>query len=257
MKVNRLFELECFQDLNQYKYIHPFYQTNRGHIIISGGKESQNDYILGYILRRIPSQYGYKELKILMYSKSIKENQYPKLNKYYKKSIISTRDDLMSLLLWVKKTMNNRYKLFRKLKTKDIFSFNKKVVEQEINKRFIPYMLLVIHEIPETDDVKNDSINDLIHEIIIKSRAAGIHVIVTSSTIIDSLSPVLKHNMDGIISQVDTIEKSKILVGNDEATKIKINEVMIHECLTGKNTKYILFEEPENRQLLHKLKKND
>jgi len=253
MKANTLIELECFQDLNKNKYIHPFYQTNKGHLIISGDLKSQNDYILGYILRRIPSQYSNIELKILMYSKSINESQYPKLSEYFKKPIISTRDDLMSLLIWVKKTMNNRYKLFRELKAKDNFAFNERVVKQEINKRIIPYLLLIIHEVPETKEVENDSIHDLIHQIIIKSRAAGIHLIATSSIIINSISPVFKHNMDGIISMVDTIEKSKILVGSDDAKKIKSNEVMIHRCLTGKNTKLTLFDEPEKRLLLHKL----
>lgn len=251
MRINQLFQLECFQDFNKYKYIHPFYQTNRGHLIISGDLESQNDYILGYILRRIPSQYSNREVKILIYSNYINESQYPKLNKYFKKPIITTRDDLLLLLLWVKKTMDHRYKLFRELKAKDIFTFNEKVAKQEINKRFIPYLLLIIHELPVTDDIKIDPSIDLIHQIILKSRAAGIHVIATSSAIMNSISPVFKHNMDGIISKVDTIEKSKLLVGSDEAMKIKTNEVMVHECLTGKNSKYVLFDEPEKRPLLH------
>lgn len=252
MNINQLFKLECFQDLNKYKYIHPFYQTNHGHLIIAGDIKSQNDYILGYILRRIPSQYSNIELKIVMYSKSINISLYSNLKKYFKKPIINNKDDLMSLMLWIKKTMNNRYKLFREVKTKDIFTYNEKVVNQEINKRFMPYLLLIIHEVPETDDVKNDPIIDLIHQIILKSRAVGIHVIATSSTIINSICPVFKHNMDGIIFKVDTNEKSKLLVGDDEAMKIKSNEIMIHECLTGKKTKYTIFDEPNIRTLLHK-----
>ena len=49
-----------FQDLDKNKYIHPFHQTNRGHLIIAGDQQFKNDYILGYILRRLPNQYNEK-----------------------------------------------------------------------------------------------------------------------------------------------------------------------------------------------------
>lgn len=256
MNGNRPFELECFQDLYKNKYVHPFYKTNRGHLIITGDDQYKNDYILGYILRNIPKQYNYKDLKILMYSLSINENNYPDIIKYFKKPIINSRDQLLSLLLWVKKTMNNRYALFRIMKTKDIYAFNQKAINKEINKRSLSHLLVIIHEIPQTDDVKNDPINNLIHEIVLKSRAAGIHLIVISSTIINSISPVLKHHMDGIISKVDSIEKSKTLIGSNEATKIESYEVMVHESLTGMNTSYQLFNKPEARLLLHRLYKS-
>lgn len=256
MNVNQLFELECFQDQNKNKYIHPFHQTNRGHLIISGDNQVKNDYILGYILRRIPCQHNYKNLKILMYSLSINENQYPELMKHFKKPIINSRNQLLSLLLWVKKTMNNRYTLFRKMKAKDIYTFNQKATNKEINKRPLTNLLVIIHEIPQTDDIKNDPINDLIHTIVLKSRAAGIHVIITSSTIKNSISPVLKHHMDGIVFTVDSIAKSKILIGSDEATQIKPNEVMVHENLKGKNIIYKLFDKTEARLLLNELNRS-
>ena len=74
MNKNQLFKLECFQDLDKNKYVHPFYQTNRGHLIISGDQKYKNDYILGYILRRIPDQYNDREMKIIMHSSSIDES---------------------------------------------------------------------------------------------------------------------------------------------------------------------------------------
>lgn len=256
MNVNQLFELECFQDLNKNKHIQPFHLTNRGHLMISGDMQHKNDYILGYILRRIPYQHNHRSLKILMYSLSINENHYPELEKYFKKPIINSRDQLLSLLLWVKKTMDDRYSLFREMKAKDIYVFNQKSNNKEINKKSLPHLLVIIHETPQTNDMKNDPINNLIHEIVLKSRASGIHFIVTSSKIINSISSVLKHNMDGIISKVDSIEKSKILIGSNEATKIKPNEVMVHESLLNKNNRYQLFDElkTKSRILLSKEK---
>lgn len=254
MSANHLFELECFQDLIKNKYIHPFYKTNRGHLIIAGDNQYKNNYILDYILRRIPYQYNPKDLKILMFSLSINQNHNPKLIKYFKKPIINSRDQLFSLLLWIKNTMNKRYHLFRKLKAKDIYIFNQKAVNKEINKRSLPHILFIIHEIPQTDEMKNDPINNLIHTIVLKARAAGIHLIVTSSTILYSISPVLKHHMDGIIFKVDTEEKSKILIGSDEAMKIKMNEVMIHENLSHSIKIFTLIEESKTRKYIKDLK---
>jgi hypothetical protein len=254
MNANQMFELECFQDFIKNKYIHPFYKTNRGHLIIAGDNQYKNNYILGYILRHIPYQYNSKDLKIFMYSMSINQNHYPELIKYFKKPIINSRDQLLSLLLWVKNTMNKRYSLFRKLKAKDIYIFNQKAINKEINKRSLPHILFIIHEIPQTDDKKNDPVNNLIHDIIIKSRAAGIHLIMASSNIMNSINPLLKHHMDGIIFKVDTEEKSKILIGSDEAMKIKINEVMIHENLSHSIKIFTLIEESKTRKYIKDLK---
>ncbi len=250
MNLNKPFELECFQDVSKNKYIHPFYKTNRGHLMIAGDDQYKNDYILGYILRNIPRQYHHKDLKILMYSISIIENDYPSLTKYFKKPIINTRVQLLSLLLWVKKTMENRYTLFLETKAKDIYFFNQKATNKDINKRPLSHLLIIIHEIPKSDDMKNDPINNLIHEIVIKSRASGIHLIITSSNILNSISPVLKHHMDSIICKINNIEKGKTLISNVELANIKLNEVMVHECLTGKYTIYQLLDEPEKRTLL-------
>jgi DNA segregation ATPase FtsK/SpoIIIE-like protein len=247
MHTNQLFKLECFQDLDKNKYVHPFYQTNRGHLIISGDQQYKNDYVLSYILRRIPDQYKYKEMKIIMHSLSIGESNYPMLTKYLKKPTTNTKEQLMSSLLRVRKAMNDRYKTFYEEKAKDIYAFNQKVINKETNKRFLPHLLVIVHEVPQTDNIKNDRINDLIHEIVIKSRAAGIHMIITSSTIKESISPVLKYHMDAIVFKVDSSEKSKILIGDDEATKIKSNELMVHESLKNKNTIYKLLDVAEKR----------
>lgn len=247
MHTNQLFKLEMFQDLDKNKYIHPFHQTNRGHLIIAGDQQFKNDYILGYILRRLPNQYNEKEVKIIMHSSLIGESDSPMLEKYLKKPISQSKEQLVALLIWVKKNMDNRYKTFYREKTKDIYVFNQKVINKQIKKRVLPPLLIIIHEVPQTDDIKIDPINNLIHEIVIKSRAAGIHMIITSSIIKNSISPVLKHHMDGIIFTVDSNEKSKILIGDDEATKIKSNELMVHESLTGHNVIYKILEEPEKR----------
>lgn len=247
MYTNELFKLECFQALDKTKYVHPFHQTNRGHLIIAGDHQFKNDYILGYILRRLPNQYNEKEVKIIMHSLSTGEIDYPMLEKYLKKPISQSKEQLIALLTWVRKTMNNRYKIFNTEKAKDIYAFNQKVIDKKIKKRFLPHLLILIHEVPQTDDIKNDPINKLIHEIIQKSRASGIYLIITSSTIRESISPILKYHMDGIIFTVDSIQKSKILIGDDVATKIKPGEMMIHENMTNKNTIFNLLDDGDRR----------
>ncbi len=249
MNTNQLFKLECFQDLDKKKYVHPFYQINRGHLIISGDQKYKNDYILGYILRRIPDQYNHKEMKIIMHSSSIDENNYPMLNKYLKNPISHSKEELMSILLWVKKVMNNRYKTFYVEKTKDIYAYNQKVINKEIKKTVLPHLFVIIHEVPQADRIKNDQIINLIHEIVIKSRASGIHMIITSSMIKESISPLLKYHMDAIVFTVDSMEKSKILIGSDEATQISPYEVMVHESLTNKNTIYRLIDDSKRNFL--------
>lgn len=247
MHTNQLFKLEMFQDLDKNKYIHPFHQTNRGHLIIAGDHQFKNDYILGYILRRLPNQYNEKEVKIIMHSSSIGEIDYPMLEKYLKKPISQSKEQLIALLKWVRKTMNNRYKIFNTEKAKDIYAFNQKVLDKKIKKRCLPHLLILIHEVPQTDDIANDPINKLIHEIIQKSRASGIHLIISSSTIRESISPILKYHMDGIIFTVDSVQKSKILIGNGAATKIKPGKMMIRENMTDKNTIFKLFDDRDKR----------
>jgi hypothetical protein len=252
-KANKPFELKCFKDIQSKNYIHSFHQSNHGHLMIAGDFTTHIDYLLDSILKRIPLTYTQQDIKLVMYSKTYVIHEHSPLNKYLKTSIFETSETLLSKLKWLKKTMNNRYKTFNEYKAKDIFTFNGKVMNKEINKRWIPYLFVVIHEFPQKSDSNSDAIHDLMHTITLKSRASGIHILLTSSMIMESINPIFKYNMDGIYFKVESIESSHLLNGYNAVYELNTNQVIVRDSLSRYCNKYTLFEEPKKRILLHSL----
>ena len=236
---NLNFEIECFKDINNHQYIHPFYKSNQGHLFLSGDRASMIDYVLKNMIRDVVSRYYEHELKIIIYSTSIEENSFLGLNKYLKVPIIKKPDELIEQLKKIKKKMMNRYKSFRQNKSRDIKTFNTKALNLEINHRYMPYILLVIHEMPSSKE-HFYNINSLVYDIVQQSRAAGIHVILSTILAKETMSPLLKYNMNGIIFRIESILNAKTLLEKRYekiANELKVSEVLVYEN-AGKNTVY-------------------
>ncbi|RJX27645.1 MAG: hypothetical protein C4537_00395 [Acholeplasma sp.] len=208
------FEIECFKDVNNNHYVHPFYKPNHGHLFLSGDHTSMIDYILKNIIRNAVNGFHERELKMIIYSTSIKEHSYSGLIKYLKVPIIERSEELIEQLSKLKKMMMNRYKTFRQNKSRDIKSYNTKVLNSEITHRYMPCVLFVIHEMPSSNEYL-ETINGLVYDITQQSRAAGIHVILSTASAKDTMSPLLKYNFDGIITKIESIESSKILLSKE------------------------------------------
>lgn len=241
-KQNKKLELECFVDVNKYKPIHQFHMSAHGHLFVSGDLAYSGDYVLKHMINDAISKHNAQEMKIIMFSQSMDQDTFPKFKKYLKTPIINTTEDLFNQLTLLKKMMLNRYKTFRNFKAKDIYAFNGKILNLEIKKRYLPYVLLIIHEMPHALDPINDPINILIHEITLQSRAASIHVILSTTSAIKSMSPVLKYHMDGIIFKIDSQESDLVLVEKRKEHKpseLDNNEAMIYDNI-GSNAVYKL-----------------
>lgn len=225
------FEIECFKDVDNHQYIHPFYKPCHGHLFLSGDQASMIDDVLINIFQNAVNRYHEQELMIIIYSTSIEEKKIPDLNKYLKSLIINQPEDLIEQLGKIKKMMNNRYKSFLQNKSRDIKAFNTKVLNSEINHRYMPYILFVIHEMPSSKE-HVETINSLVYDIVQQSRACGIHIILSTTSAKGTMSPLLKYNMDGIIFQIELIQNTKILLGKQNekaASELKANEVLIYD----------------------------
>jgi hypothetical protein len=249
---NLNFEIECFKDVNNNHYIHPFYKSNQGHLFLSGDRASMIDYILKNMIRDVVSRYYEQELKIIIYSTSIEEKSFLGLNKYLKVPIIKKSDELIEQLNMIKKKMMNRYKSFRQNKSRDIKTFNTKVLNLEINHRYMPYILLVIHEMPSSKE-HFDTTNSLVYDITQQSRAAGIHVILSTTLAKETMSPLLKYRMDGIITRIESVENAKVLLGKERAQLAKdIKPGSLILCENLGNVQKFIITNSESRVMLHK-----
>ena len=107
------------------------------------------------------------------------------LENYLRKPIVHTEIDLLELLRWVKKTLSIRYR--RTYHSRDIYAFNLKVKNKEINKRLLSPLMIIIDDMPKLDDPNSHLISKLIIEIAQQSRAAGIHLVISTINVQSSL----------------------------------------------------------------------
>ncbi len=252
---SKLFELECFVDISNDKYIHPFFKPTHGHLIISGDGTYFVDYILIHMIKDGITRYSVQEMKIVLYSKTKIEDSIPRMRTYIKGPIIQTREDLIQKLITIKKMMMNRFKNFRKFKARDIMTFNAKILCHEIKKRFLPYIWVIIHEMPVIIDQSSDSINSLIYDIVQQSRAAGIHIVLTTTSAKESTSPLFKYQMDGIFPRIKSQDNALVLL--EKSKKHLVLDLQNGEVLVNKNVgNYQIYTITlaESRPLLHLIK---
>lgn len=238
-------ELPIIYDINKFQLMLPFHE--KGHLVIAGDSLTLVSYSLNYILRMGMHYYNPNELKYLIYSKSITKETYVQLENYLRKPIVHTEIDLLELLRWVKKTLSIRYRMFRTYHSRDIYAFNLKVKNKDINKRLLSPLMIIIDDMPKLDDPNNHPISKLIIEIAQQSRAAGIHVILSTTNVQASLGNYHKYIMPyGIASKLDSDDDSRFLTGFENRDKLNINEVAYYEFGKYYEAFKILDEKTEN-----------
>ena len=247
------FELDCFVDITKNHYIHPFSKPTHGHLFIACESHTLLDYLLNHMINSVLTGYDMNEVKLSIYSQKMSDRA-NEINRYLHLPIMRTADELKKRLLQVKKIMDRRYKTFKDFVSRDIDEFNQKIINKQINKRILPFLLILIDELPTQDGRMDEELNTLIYEIAQKSRAAGIHIILTSTMPSKAMSPLLKYQMDGIIGKFTQIDDGIVLLGKRDGHQvlyIQHGDVMVYEN-NGNHHVYQITEASE-RPLVHKL----
>ena len=130
--------------------------------------------------------------------------------------VITEAKKAASVLGWVVKEMENRYKLMTKVGVKNIDGYNSK------HKTFMPYIVVIVDEMSDLMLVSGKDIESYIQKLSQMARAAGIHIIMaTQRPSVDVITGTIKANFPTRISfQVSSKIDSRTILGEQGAEQL-------------------------------------
>ena len=130
--------------------------------------------------------------------------------------VITEPKKAASVLGWVVKEMENRYKLMTKVGVRNIDGYNFK------NKISMPYIVVIVDEMSDLMLVSGKDIENYIQKLSQMARAAGIHIIMaTQRPSVDVITGTIKANFPTRISfQVSSKIDSRTILGEQGAEQL-------------------------------------
>ena len=130
--------------------------------------------------------------------------------------VITEAKKAASVLGWVVKEMENRYKLMTRVGVRNIDSYNAK------HKISMPYIVVIVDEMSDLMLVASKDIENCIQKLSQMARAAGIHIIMaTQRPSVDVITGTIKANFPTRISfQVSSKIDSRTILGEQGAEQL-------------------------------------
>ena len=130
--------------------------------------------------------------------------------------VITEAKKAASVLGWVVKEMENRYKLMTKVGVRNIDGYNSK------HETFMPYIVVIVDEMSDLMLVSGKDIENYIQKLSQMARAAGIHIIMaTQRPSVDVITGTIKANFPTRISfQVSSKIDSRTILGEQGAEQL-------------------------------------
>ena len=130
--------------------------------------------------------------------------------------VITEAKKAASVLGWVVKEMENRYKLMTKVGVRNIDGYNSK------HKPFMPYIVVIVDEMSDLMLVSGKDIENYIQKLSQMARAAGIHIIMaTQRPSVDVITGTIKANFPTRVSfQVSSKIDSRTILGEQGAEQL-------------------------------------
>ena len=160
--------------------------------------------------------------------------------------VITEAKKAATVLGWVVKEMENRYKLMTKVSVKNIGGYNSK------HKLPMPYIVVVVDEMSDLMLVAGKEIENYIQKLSQMARAAGIHIIMaTQRPSVDVITGTIKANFPTRVSfQVSSKIDSRTILGEQGAEQLLGKGDMLYMSSANRITRihapYVSENEIEN-----------
>lgn len=124
-------------------------------------------------------------------------------------------------LKWTVEEMERRYTIFRDARTRDIKSYNEKILEDPTQKK-MPYIVVVIDELADLMNVAADDVNVSLQRLTQKSRAAGIHLLLaTQRPTVNVINGTIKTNIPYRMAfRVSSFQDSMVILDQKGAEEL-------------------------------------
>lgn len=200
------------------------------HLLIAGATGSGKSVCVNTIIASILYRARPDEVKfVLIDPKKLELSIYKALEGYHlitcedlDEFVITRPDNAIVALRSVEMEMERRYEILANATVRNTDEFNAKVKNGELDKEFLPYIVVVIDELADLMMTSAKEVEEPITRLAQMSRAVGIHLIIaTQRPSVDVITGVIKANFPARIAfQVATKIDSRTILDINGAEKL-------------------------------------
>ena len=186
------------------------------HLLIAGTTGSGKSVCINTIILSLLYKHGPDKCKFILIDPKMLELSTYEGIPHLLCPVITEAKKAASVLGWVVKEMESRYKLMTKVSVKNIDGYNSK------HKLAMPYIVVIVDEMSDLMLVHGKEIEGYIQKLSQMARAAGIHIIMaTQRPSVDVITGTIKANFPTRISfQVTSKIDSRTILGEQGAEQL-------------------------------------
>ena len=186
------------------------------HLLIAGTTGSGKSVGINCMILSILFKFKPSECKLILVDPKMLELSTYEGIPHLLCPVITEAKKAASVLGWVVKEMENRYKQMTIMGVRNIDGYNKK------NKTLMPYIVVIVDEMSDLMLVSGKEIENYIQKLSQMARAAGIHIIMaTQRPSVDVITGTIKANFPTRISfQVTSKIDSRTILGEQGAEQL-------------------------------------
>ncbi len=186
------------------------------HLLIAGTTGSGKSVCINTIILSLLYKHSPEKCKFILIDPKMLELSTYEGIPHLLCPVITEAKRAASVLGWVVKEMENRYKLMTKVGVRNIDGYNEK------HKVSMPYIVVIVDEMSDLMLVAGKEIENYIQKLSQMARAAGIHIIMaTQRPSVDVITGTIKANFPTRISfQVTSKIDSRTILGEQGAEQL-------------------------------------
>lgn len=171
------------------------------HLLIAGATGSGKSVCINTMITSILYNASPEEVKLILVDPKVVElsvyNDIPHLLV----PIVTDPRKAAGALCWAVQEMEDRYKKFAEVGSRDLTGYNKKITAEDPEKRPLPQIVIIIDELADLMMVAPGEVQDYICRLAQKARAAGMHlVLATQRPSVDVITGLIKANIPSRIA---------------------------------------------------------
>ena len=203
------------------------------HLLIAGTTGSGKSVCINTIILSLLYKHSPEKCKFILIDPKMLELSTYEGIPHLLCPVITEAKKAASVLGWVVKEMENRYKLMTKVGVRNIDGYNEK------HKISMPYIVVIVDEMSDLMLVAGKEIENYIQKLSQMARAAGIHIIMaTQRPSVDVITGTIKANFPTRISfQVTSKIDSRTILGEQGAEQLLGKGDMLYMTSANKMTR--------------------
>ncbi|HEX8373778.1 MAG TPA: DNA translocase FtsK, partial [Geminicoccaceae bacterium] len=227
------------------------------HLLIAGTTGSGKSVAINTMLLSLLYRLRPEELRLILIDPKVIELSVYEDIPHLLAPVVTEPHKAVVALKWVVRQMDERYRLMSHLGVRDIFAFNKRILqarargeelkrrvrtgfepgtgapiieELPIDDRTLPLIVVIVDEVADLMMTAGKEIENAIQRLSQKARAAGVHLVVaTQRPSVDVLTGVIKANLPSRISfRVSSKIDSRTILGEPGAEQLLGQGDMLH-----------------------------